>query len=274
MTGVRRLMRIDVGGWLLVGVWLWFLPLVFLWVWTGSQTRLGWSRATWEVGAVLALLILARVLGLALYHRWVAGRWPLTLVFQDGGLKYVPTPQNLPFLLAVTIPLGLGLGVLANLFGWSTVIPERWLLMPTLGPVVAGLFSLGSVVIYNRVAGPWLGSIQMTVEERHGWVRAVVFSSSQVRRTAHLVGFIWVVLVTLVLAGLGGTLLTVLAGHIPAGTFGVEAGLFSVAIVLFVGFWASGALSLWYGIGARVYRSWVSQGGGIFWQEAEVHEAS
>lgn len=274
MTGVRRLMRIGVGGWLIAGLWLWVVPLAFLWVWTGSQTRLGWIRATWEVGSVLGLLILARVLGLALYHRWVAMRWPLTLVFQDGGLKSLPTPQNLPFLLVSTIPLGLGLGVLANLFGWSTVIPDRWLWMPTLGPLVAILFSVGSVVFYNRLAVPWLGRIQMSIEEHPGWVQVVVFSSSGVRRTAHMVAFLWVVLVALGIAGLGGTLLTVLAGHIPAGTFGAEVGLFSVAVVLFLGFWGAGALSLWYGMGAGLYRSWAARGGGIWWQEGDGDEAS
>ncbi|NMP22478.1 hypothetical protein [Sulfobacillus harzensis] len=274
MSQIRYPVRIGLGGWLAFGLWGWILPLAAFWVWTGLQTRLGWTRATVESVAALAAITAARFVGLSLYHRLLANRWPVTVVWDGAQIVSLPTDKNFPFLASVALPFGLVMGVVANLMGWSAVIPDRWFWLLLGAPLASLAFVAGSLFLYNRVASPWLGAIQVTADQGDGRMRAIAFQAASVRRATHLIVFLWVGAVTVVIALLGGSLLTVLARHIPAGIFGLEAGGFAVAVALFLGFWGSALLGIWYAAGARVYRIWQNGGGGIWWQEAGSHEAS
>lgn len=270
MTTVHRLREIDRTGWLVPGVWGWVIPIIIVWIWTGLQSRLGWVMATGESLSAAVLLVAARLLGLWVYQREIATRWPLTVYLEEGQVARLPIPNNAPAVISLAVPVGLGLGIQANAWGWTAVVPDRWVWVEAGTAVLSGLCALGTLLLYNWVIVPWLGPVRFEVGGGPHGQRIVRVDGSSVRRAATGLAFCWALGLVFGGAVLGGLLLSVLAHGIPAGLFGLASGGFAVAVALWVGFLVALLTGWWYGLGASAYGRWVQRGGGMRWPSEET----
>ncbi|MCL5116558.1 MAG: hypothetical protein M1272_05345 [Firmicutes bacterium] len=267
MRQARRLTWMGLRGWIIMGAWVWALPVLMVWGWTGSQARLGWGLATGEAVVTWAAMVVVRGAAVLLYNYVISSHWPFTFITDDTRLFEVPLWPNIIASGTGAVPSGLAMAVLANLWGWTVVLPNRWTFTLVVVPAMAWIYALGTLVLYNRLVVPWFGPIDVEIQEQGGRRRLAGMRARSVRRAISLVTFGWLGTLLLVGALVAGILLTAVAHHFPAGAFGAEVAAFGLALAAFIGYWLAVVVGLWYGLGARVYQWWRGKGGGLDWQD-------
>ncbi len=242
--------------WIVAGIWVWALPMVFVWIWTGSQTRLGWRLGTVEALVTWASLLGARGIGVWLYNRLWSHSHPLTWISVDGRIVRVPVGINSRALLTLALPFALAGGILANVWGWTVIIPERWMLFPVMLLIASGVYALGSLTLYNQFVTRLGGAVTLSREHTPQGHQVIWIVGRPLFGAVAMLAFLWILSAIVVIWGVAAILLIMLAHHFPAGVFGVEVGLFSAALTLFFGYWTAVLVGLWYALGARLLRSW------------------
>lgn len=260
--------------WAVIGVWIWALPTAFIWGWVGVQTRLGWRLATFEATLTFVGVLLARWAGAHLYDRLVAARRPVVWFMEADRIVRVPVGRNAGALAVLAVPFGVVVGLLANVWGWTLVIPDRWAIFPLALALAAWIYGLGSILLYNHVVVPRYGAVILNFRHQSGmWVLEAI-GVRQLRLAVSVLTFGWILAGLLAVGIGGGILLTIVAHHFPAGSFGAEVALFGMALTAFVGFFAAWAIGYWYAWGARLYRWWQGMRGPIGWGEPLVEVTS
>ncbi|PSR24118.1 MAG: hypothetical protein C7B45_00455 [Sulfobacillus acidophilus] len=255
----QRLIWIAPLNWALTGIWIWTPAIIFVMVWTGTQTRLGWRLAIIEAITTWLAIVCVRWLAVQAYNRWVVPAHPLVVLVRRNRIVGVPGWTNALPLAAMALPFGIVVGLLADVWGWTVVIPGRWVFFPGLLALAAWIYALGSVAFYNHVVVPWWDPLMIETES---WgfdetERVLTYLRPQsLFCDVTLLTFLWFVTGIIVIGGLVGVLLVILAHHIPAGTFGAEAGTFAVALAAFLGFGAALVVGLWFALGAKVAQWW------------------
>lgn len=263
MRDGKQLAWIAPRAWILTGLWVWALPIAFIWVWTGTQARLGWARGSVEALGTWAAILVARGIAAWVYDRAVAHWRPFTWQGDAHKILKVPAGPNRIPLLVGSAPFALSVGIMANVWGWTIIVPGRWAVFPLVLMAVVWLYAMGSLTLYNQVVVRWWGPLQW---EQHGSEGSGLrLRGRQLFRLISLVSFLWIIFAVVVLWGLAAVLLTVLAHHFPAGLFGVQVGLFGAAFTLFLGYWTSVVMGLWYALGAGLYWWWQSRRGPVIW---------
>lgn len=240
-----------------MGLWTWAPLTIFLLIWTGTQARLGWFTAGIEAVVSWAVLIGSRGLGMHAYNVWVAPRWPLSWQHQGDWLVRLETVGNIPAVVVLAVPFGVFFGEMANFFGWTTVLPDRWVVVPLALIFLGGLYGLGNMVLYNGLIVRWWGPVAITLEKGTWLGEAPKWS--QLRRTVTLMTFSWMMGAVLLIMVVAGALLMVVAHHFPAGWFGVEMSFFGLMLSAFIAFVLAVLVGWWYGLGvvlSRLGRHW------------------
>ncbi len=253
---MQRATRVSPGLWAFAGIWVWAPAILFLWIWTGTQVRLGWWLATVESLSTWAGLVLARWIAIWGFNRLVSSWAPLSWCEEQGSLVRVPVRVNLGIATSMALPFALIVGGVANVFGWTLVIPDRWITFPIGLFLAAVVYAVGCFTLYNLLArrswrvpisiDPILGPKTAWSHAVHRWFVVVAW-----------LGFLWSVVAILLLWIVGGSLLIVLAGHFPAGWFGFKVEAFAVVSVAFICYWIALLIGAWYALGVRL----------IQWQE-------
>lgn len=238
-----------------------------MWAWTGVQTRLGWGLATIEALTTWMALVLVRWVSVQLYNHWVAPSYPLVGVVKDGRVLRLHGRANVLPLMTMALPFGIVMGLLADVWGWTLVIPERWVAFPLLLVVAGWLYAQGSVGFYNQVVVRWWEPV-MIAQNRcsgdTGWILQSIGPQSLFRAIT-LLTFLWILIGITGLVGLVGILLIILAHRIPAGAFGVSVGVFAVVFAAFLGYWTALAVGLWFALGAQISQWWNRHRGRMIW---------
>lgn len=248
---MRRARWANPGLWALAGIWIWAPAILFLWLWTGTQVRLGWWLATVESLSTWAGLVLARWIGIGGFN-WLVSSWaPLSWREEQGSLVSIPVWVNMALTTSLALPFAIIMGGDANAFGWTLVIPDRWITFPLVLFLAAEAYAIGCFTFYNLLAkrgGRIPISPDPTVDPKKVW-------SDAVRRWFVVVawlGVLWSVVVILISWIVGGSLLIVLAGHFPAGWFGFKVEAFAVVSGVFVCYWIALMMGAWYALGVRL----------------------
>lgn len=251
-TAIRHMRWAAPLPWALAGFWIWAPPIVFVWVWSGAQARLGWRLATLESLSTWAALIVSRWTGIWLYNQLVA-RWaPLTWREDQGQVSFLPVTSNLAAMATLALPFGVLVGFLGNFWGWTVVIPERWWMFPASLFVAAWLYALGSLALYNHVVLRWRGIMALRVRCQAGDSVVVEVAARLLFFSIAWMVFAWCLVVILVVWIVGGSLLAILAQHFPAGFFGFEVEVFVAVGGGCVAYGLGVLLGLWYALGVRI----------------------
>jgi hypothetical protein len=242
--------------------------MIFVLIWTGTQTRLGWRLATTEAVATWLAVVCVRWLAVQLYNRWLAFSHPLVAVVEQNRILHVSGRDNILPLAAMALPFGVVVGLLADVWGWTLVIPGRWVVFPGLLALTAWIYAQGSVVFYNHIVVQWWQPVVMITEswDHDENERAITSMRPQsLFQGVALLTFLWILTGIIVIGGVVGVLLLILAHHVPAGTFGAEVGIFAVALAAFLGFWAALVVGVWFALGAKAAQWWNSHRGRMTW---------
>lgn len=255
----RRLMWADPYLWTYTGLWVWAPAMLFVLIWTGTQVRLGWRLAVFESLCTWAMLALARWVGARLYNGWIASWAPLTWLERpglgEGVVLRLPPWSNAAAMGSLALPFGILLGILGNLWGWTQVLPDRWVLFPVVLAVSAWIYGLGSLVLYNRVIVHWFGPFTVQSEPLGGHQALLAHLDARPLFVGiSMVSFGWLVTGIVLVWVVAGTLLIVLAHHFPAGWFGFEVECFGAVLGAAIAYLVAIAVGLWYVVGLTLFR--------------------
>ena len=268
MSHIYRVKRVDPRSWVIIGLWFWSIPAVLLCVWTGVQARLGWTLGSLEAVSGWIGVLAARFVAAELYNRVVSRHSALTWVTVGEWLKIIPLKSAWGIIVSCALPFGVFIAVLANLFGWFTIFPDPWGVAIVGLPIAATGYGALSIVLYNRVVAPFYANMRLAVDEKEGrMARLVGLSGRETKVVAAALVFLWAVVLAVGVMTSAGTLLTVLAHHIPAGTFGLAMMFFGAAFMAMVGYAAALMAGWWFSLGVRCYQVWINRGGGLYFQE-------
>jgi hypothetical protein len=253
-----RLIAVSPSAWMLTGLWMWFPVALFVFCWTGFQARLGWHWAILEALGLWGASALTRVIGAVCYNSVVAPRAPFIAWLKSRRVERLGFWRNVWTIWSFALPFSVIQGSLANLFGWTVILVGRWWLVPLLLFIMANVYALGGVMLYNQVVVPWYGPIALRRVDGHEQALTIItLDQRSVGWSAAIWTLCWAVLGVGLVGLVGGLLLTILAGHIPAGAFGVEIGLFAVVLAVFLGYWVALGAGVWMQWGAAIAERWV-----------------
>lgn len=244
------------------GTWVWAGPTVIAVIWQiGSGA--GWALVG-ETWALYAAVLLSRGLGAVLYNLSVSLHRGIMLVQEDGSLIGIPAGPAFLGLVMLSVPVGLGLGLTMNAFGWLDNVPGHWL-WGWLGLPVAALVSAWATLgLYNRVVVTFYGSLSIRYEsDGTDRERVVEVSPYRARIITSVLFFGWAVILLSLGITILMTLLTILAHRLPAGFFGLCVAIFTAFFVATLGFFLAALVGWWSYGGALIYNRWARQGGGL-----------
>jgi hypothetical protein len=258
----QEILGVDPGGFALTGTGFLLLPTAALGWW--------WNRFAFGWGTVGHLVLLWLGLGgilavAALWYNLTAGLY--------GGLRVWWAGQELqavdPGRSAVAGLFMAPVGTLAASLLWALdlippPVPWSWLIWAVV-PGLTAVFVAGTAVLYTGVvvAVSELLAARIDVESNGERARLVFVDPDRVRTVTGTLVFYWVVVLALV--GVGGLWLglVMLAGHLPAGYFGLGVGVFFGFVMALAGLVAAILMGLWARAMAALYNRWASGGGGI-----------
>jgi hypothetical protein len=250
---VRAIIRIHPLGWALAGLWLWAPSVVFTWVWTGTQVRLGWKLATVEAAVTWGLLVAARLVSAVVYNRIVAPRHPFVFEGASGEIVGAPVSANVATVAVCAVPFAVFLGFNGNLWGWTLIIPDRWVVFPVLLLAAAAVYGAGSLVIYNAVVRVWQGTLRAEFSPGPGHDSLVYLAPRRIFRATAITTFVWFGIGIGGLWAVGGVLMVVLARHFPAGWFGLDVEIFVVSLAALAAYGIALIVGVWCALGAHLY---------------------
>ena len=228
-----------------------------MWVWTGTQIRLGWQLASVEAVVTWMFLLVSRGLFALIYNRLIAPWRPFRFAESTHAVTRVPVASNLAGIAAAAVTFGILLGFDANVWGWTLVIQSRWVLFPAMLLAAALVYGAGSAVLYNVLVQAWRGTLQVVFRRRGADDERLIFVAPRtVFRAVATLTFLWFAVGIAAIWLVGGTLLVVLANRFPAGWFGFDVEVFAASSAALIGYVAALLIGLWYALGARLLMAW------------------
>jgi hypothetical protein len=263
MWQARRVTRVDVRAWLWVGACWWLMPALAFSGWAaGHQSGAPW-RGALQAGMLYVCVLAARTAAVYGYNA-TGERAGMVLILEDAHLMAIDWRSAVPAALWTAVLEGGALTAVLAAQGWlGGLLRLAGWVAATAAPVAMGAAVLGTVVLYNRWVVPFYGPLGWEESLEAGHMRIRRFDPNQVRLVAATLWFAWVMAVLLVVVGGLLVALTVLAGHLPAGTLGVGVAVFTGFVLALAGFLAAVAWGWWmYGL-TLAYNRWSAAGGGL-----------
>lgn len=235
-----------------------------------------WARPVPDAATAVRLVVLfvafvaVRGLMAVWYNRTV--RWHRGVVLVWSGEELAAAPAGRVFRVALWMTPGAWLMGLAcwatGLFppppgGWVAFVGIEW-------PVAQWVLAGGSAWLYTQVVAALSQALTWHERDDGGWQVVSYLHPHRFRVVAGTMVFGWIAAgsvgsILLLMAGL-----TVLAGHLPAGYFGVGVALFVGLVLALFGLVAAAVLGLWAYLLARAYNAWAARGGGFAYRVRRI----
>lgn len=244
------------------------MPLAVL-AWWWARPALDGATAVRLVGLFAAFVAIRAVMAVW-YNRTV--RWHRGVVLLWSGDELAALPPGRVFRVALWMTPGAWLMGLAcwatGLFppppgGWWVFAAVEW-------PVAQWVLAAGSAWLYTQVVAALSQALAWHEREAGTWRVVARLEPHRFRVVAATMVFGWIAAGSVGSILLLMTGLTVLAGHLPAGYFGLGVALFVGLVLALFGLVAAVVLGLWAYVLARVYNAWAARGGGFAYRVRRV----